>query len=126
MGRPRPCACGCGRVGRIKGRGLAKTCYDQARYRGQLHHWPLRLPGGGPIGDRSHQARADRLDDYTWLREQGATRDQAREQLAVSDRTISRYHRQLRQAGRRDPWLYDMPTNIYNRLDPDQKRETAA
>lgn len=123
------CVCGCGRTGEHWARGLLSPCYKRASRAHRLDDYPPRpmTQAKAAAIRRANAARragrTRRLEDYVFLRESGETRAAARQRLAVTDRTITRWHRTLRAQGRTDRWLYDpIPLNVRTRM----KETTAA
>ena len=117
------CACGCGRTGPHKARGLISTCHDRARHTGELDRYPRRQPFQSFTREQllAMAARATagnvargqaRLEDYVELRSWGLTRREAADRLDVTDRTTVRWHRRLRDQGATYSWLPDLPDHL--------------
>lgn len=132
------CECGCGRVGPHKARGLVSTCHDRARHAGRLEDYPRKYRPRPLTAEqlRAMAARATagnvargqaRLEDYVWLREQGQSRPEATARVGVTDRTVQRYHRILRESGATYRWLWDpIPPHILARITTTETRKALA
>lgn len=116
------CACGCGRTGPHKARGLIRACYDRALYHGTQHQYPPRsktaearaaLRARIPQLHAAHRAdRLARIEDYVDLREWGESREEAQARLGVTRRTTVRWHAWLRAQGATYSWLPPMPAHL--------------
>ena len=91
--RRRACA-SCQRVRPIITRGLCSTCRHRFEWDGTITDWGY--------------VKADRLEDYAWLRASGESLPVAAARLGVTERTGWRYEAQLTRAGRA-PWRVGWP-----------------
>src|ERR1700733_5670202 len=97
-GQPRRVAecASCEQVRPIITRGLCSTCRHRFEWDGTITDWGY--------------VKADRLEDYAWLRASGESVPVAAARLGVTERTGWRYEAQLTRAGRapwRDGWPVD-------------------
>lgn len=84
------CGCGCGREGVLAGRDWIRSCY--------IRWWKAGKPEEGP--PQRGLLRADRMEDFAFLRRHGESVKAAGERIGVSLYTARDYERQLRKARR--------------------------
>lgn len=127
LGRPITCACGCGRRGPHHSRGLVETCWKRHKYNNALDRYPRTTPVPPPRPMRLVSPRvAGRIEDYVELRSWGVRREEARQRLGVTDRTISRWHTHLRAHGHTHRWLIEATPDRFLTAATNQKESTAA